>query len=133
MPAAAPSASGATLDAIGQIAINAKDLPRAVAFYRDTLRLPFLFEAPPALAFFQCGTVRLMLTKAETPEFDHPSSIIYFTVADINAAAQGLTSRGVAFVEKPHVVHRTPQYELWMGSFRDTEGNLLALMTQRPL
>ncbi len=58
-----------------QIAQRVEDLDRAVGFYRDTLGAPFLFRVPN-LAFFQFGEVRLMLSPAETPEFDHPGSVI---------------------------------------------------------
>ena len=42
------------LSAIEQIAVNAKDIERAVEFYRDKLGMKFLFSAPPGLAFFDC-------------------------------------------------------------------------------
>jgi catechol 2,3-dioxygenase-like lactoylglutathione lyase family enzyme len=67
---------------LGQIAINVHDVDRATAFYRDTLGLSLLF-ATGSLAFFDCGGVRLMLSRPEKPEFDHPSSVLYFTVPDI--------------------------------------------------
>ncbi len=70
---------------IGQISIIVHDLPRATAFYRDALGLPLLFTAG-SMAFFDCGGVRLMLGPASSPELDHPSSILYFPVPDINAA-----------------------------------------------
>lgn len=54
-----------------QIAMNVKDINRAVAFYRDILGLPFLFQAGN-LAFFDLGGVRLMLDIPENPRFDHP-------------------------------------------------------------
>ena len=38
------------LSTIGQIFVRAKDLDRAVRFYRDTLGMPFLFQAPPQMA-----------------------------------------------------------------------------------
>ena len=114
---------------IGQIAINAHDLDRATAFYRDKLGLPLLFTAGK-LAFFDCGGVRLMLDVAEKPEFDHPSSVIYFQVADMQAAYQRLKSAGAKFEDEPHLVARMPQHDLWMTFFRDTEGNLLALMSE---
>jgi methylmalonyl-CoA/ethylmalonyl-CoA epimerase len=117
------------LSDIGQIAIRALDTPRAVAFYRKVLRLPLLFEAPP-LAFFAAGSTRLMLGPAEAP-FDHPSSILYFSVADIHAAHRDLTERGAVFENLPHVVHRAADYELWIGLFRDSEGNPLAIMEER--
>lgn len=115
------------LASIGQIAVRATDLPRATAFYRDALGLPFLFEAP-GLAFFQCGGVRLMLSGAESPEFDHPASILYFDVADLDAAFEALTARGVPFRDRPHPVHQTPERALWMAFFDDSEGNTFALM-----
>lgn len=115
------------LTAIGQIAVRATDLPRATRFYRDALGLPFLFEAP-GLAFFQCGGVRLMLSGAESPEFDHPASILYFDVADIEAAHAALSARGVSFRDQPHPVHRTPERALWMAFFDDSEGNTFAIM-----
>ena len=120
----------AALASIGQIAINAHDLDRAIAFYRDVLGLPFLFQAPPKLAFFDCGGVRLMLGIAERPEFDHPASILYYRVADIAAAHATLESRGARFESKPHVVHRTATSELWLAFCHDSEGNPLALMSE---
>ena len=57
---------------IGQASINVHDVDQAVAFYRDTLGLRFLFQAGPKMAFFDCGGVRLMLAVPEKPEFDHP-------------------------------------------------------------
>jgi methylmalonyl-CoA/ethylmalonyl-CoA epimerase len=126
----APSAVASPLQGIGQIAIRITDLARATAFYRDALGLPFLFDAP-RLAFFQAGSVRLMLSPAETPEFDHPGSVLYFTVADIASASGTLRARGVRFRDEPHVVHSTPQGALWMTFFEDSEANVLALMEWR--
>jgi catechol 2,3-dioxygenase-like lactoylglutathione lyase family enzyme len=116
---------------IGQIAINVKDVDRAVRFYRDTLGMRFLFQAG-TLAFFDCGGVRLMLSPAEKPEFDHPGSILYYRVADIEAAHGTLTARGVAFLDGPHLIHKAPDHDLWMAFFKDSEGNTLALMTEKP-
>ena len=115
-----------SLDRIGQIAINVQDVERATAFYRDVLGLPLLFEAP-GLAFFQAGSVRLMLSRAEAPELDHPASILYYQVADITAAHRMLTGHGVTFLTAPHVVHKAADYDLWLADFRDSEGNVLGL------
>src|SRR5688572_12453710 len=92
------------LTQIGQIAINVQDLQRAVTFYRDTLRMHFLFEAPGGLAFFDCGGIRLMLGVAEKPEFSHPASILYYRVPDIGAAYETLSERGVTFMDEPHLI-----------------------------
>jgi methylmalonyl-CoA/ethylmalonyl-CoA epimerase len=119
------------LTQIGQIAINVRDLQRAVAFYRDTLGMRFLFQAPGGLAFFDVGSVRLMLGVAEKPEFSHPASILYYKVPDIGAAYETLTSRGVTFLDEPHLIAKMPDHELWMTFFRDSEENVLALMEER--
>jgi predicted enzyme related to lactoylglutathione lyase len=117
------------LSRIGQIAVTARDLDRAVAFYRDTLGMPFLFRAPN-LAFFDCGGVRLMLGVPERPEFDHPASIIYYVVDDIQAAHAALSERGVTFGGPPHCIAKLADHDLWMASFDDSEGNTLALMSE---
>jgi predicted enzyme related to lactoylglutathione lyase len=116
---------------LGQVAINVHDVGRATAFYRDLLGLRFLFTAGQ-LAFFDCGGVRLLLDRPEKPEFDHPSSILYFTVPDIQAAHQRLVDAGVAIVEAPRIIAPMPDHDLWMGFFRDTEGNVMALMSEVP-
>ncbi len=117
------------LSAIGQIAINAHDINRAIDFYRDKLGMKFLFTAPPGLAFFDCDGIRLMLSLPAKPEFDHPSSIIYFNVDDIQIAYKTLSERGVEFGEKPAFVANMGAYDLWMAAFRDSEDNLLAMMS----
>jgi predicted enzyme related to lactoylglutathione lyase len=81
-----PIPIGPTLNQIGQIFVNVKDLDRAIAFYRDILGMTFLFEAPPSMAFFGCGEIRIMLGVADRPELDHPASIIYYKVDDIQSA-----------------------------------------------
>lgn len=120
------------LSAIGQIAMPVRDPARAAAFYRDVLRLPFLFAAPP-LAFFDCGGVRLMLSVPESAAHDHPGSILYFRVADIAAAHADLTARGVRVEQPPHLIATLSDHELWLAFFADGEGNTLALMGEVPL
>ena len=118
---------------IGQIAMTVGDLPRAVAFYRDVLGMTFLFEAPPAMAFFDCGGVRLMLSLPEQAGADPGrqfASIIYYTVDDIQAAAGALEARGVLFEAAPHIVARLPHADLWMAFLRDPDRNLLAIMSE---
>jgi methylmalonyl-CoA/ethylmalonyl-CoA epimerase len=118
---------------IGQLAMTVGDLPRAVAFYRDVLGLRFLFEAPPAMAFFDCGGVRLMLALPEREGAvagQEYASIVYYMVDEIQAAARTLEARGVVFEQAPHVVARLPQADLWMAFLRDPDGHLLAIMSE---
>ena len=115
---------------IGQLSIPVDDLERAVAFYRDVLGLPFLFQAPPQMAFFMCGPVRLLVGVLPPGQKAQRGSAIYFRVADIHAVHATLAQKGVRFLVAPHVVHRTPQQELWLAEFTDPDGNPLALMAE---
>ena len=126
----AAASTGVSLTTIGQIAVRAKDLDRAVAFYRDTLGAPFLFRVPN-LAFFQFGDVRLMLSPAENQDFDHPASVIYYKVEDIDAAYEALKEKGVTFIDAPHLIAKMPDHDLWMAFLKDSEENVLALMCEK--
>jgi predicted enzyme related to lactoylglutathione lyase len=125
-PARAPRG----LSQIGQISVNARDLDRALGFYRDKLGMAHLFTVPGKMAFFDCAGIRLMLAVPEKPEFAHPASIIYYKVDDLPATYEEIGSRGVAFEQGPQMVARMPDHELWMAFLRDSEGNLLALMSE---
>lgn len=120
-----------SLTSIGQISINVHDVERATTFYRDTLGMKFLFAAGH-MAFFDCGGVRLMLSTPDKPEFDHPTSFIYYRVADIQRSYEILVSRGVQFEEKPGFVARLEDHDLWMAFFRDPDNNPLVLMSEVP-
>lgn len=115
---------------IGQIAVPVSDIDRAIAFYRDVLGMRFLFRAPPGLGFFDCNGVRLLLDAPAKKQEKDTSSIIYFKVDDLQAAYTTLSERGVVFEQKPELVARMPDHELWMAFFRDPDANLLALMSE---
>lgn len=117
-----------SLSTIGQIAVTVRDVARAVAFYRDVLGVPFLFEVP-GMAFFQTGDTRLMLglPENETQSF---SSILYFRVDDINGAYLEFKERGVPFTHEPRLIHRGSQTDLWLAFFSDPDGNTMALMSE---
>lgn len=114
---------------IGQIALTVRDLPAAVAFYRDTLGLALLFEVPN-MAFFDAGNVRLMLGRPESDAAPVANSILYYQVPDIQAAHALLVARGVTFLGAPHHVAKLPDHDLWMAFLRDPEGNTLGLMSE---
>lgn len=121
------AATQIALSSIGQIAIIVKDVPRATDFYRDKLGMKYLFSAGN-LAFFDCGGIRLMLDKPE--KSDAGTSIIYFKVPDINEAHRQMSARGVEFVDSPHLIAKLPDHDLWMTFFRDSEGNLLSIISE---
>ena len=122
--------NGFGLSTIKQIAVTAHDIERATTFYRDTLGMKHLFSAPPKLSFFDCDGIRLMLSQPEKAEFNHSSSILYFRVDDIKSAAATLMERGVIFEEQPTLVANMGTYDLWIAAFRDSEQNILALMSE---
>jgi catechol 2,3-dioxygenase-like lactoylglutathione lyase family enzyme len=122
-------ASTTGLTRIGQISINVHNLEQAVEFYRDKLGMKHLFTVP-RMAFFDCGGIRLMLAIPETPELDHPGSIIYYQVDNIQTTHELLAGRGVRFENQPHLVARLHSHDLWMAEFRDSENNVLALMSE---
>lgn len=119
------------LDQIGQIAIPVQDLEKAVAFYRDVLGMDFLFQAPPGLAFFDCGGVRLMLDFPAGTQSENRSSIIYYKVDDLPSAVAELKARGVEFDQEPELVAQMPDHELWIAFLRDPDGNTLALKWEK--
>ena len=115
---------------IGQILIPVDDFDKGIAFYRDVLGLPFLFAAPPQMAFFNCGGVRLLVGVVPSGQKAQRGSAIYFQVPDIRAVYSTLKDKDVRFMAEPHVVHRTPSSELWLAEFTDPDGNQLVLMSE---
>ena len=125
------NASEFGLNQIGQIAIPVSDLDRSVTFYRDELGMKFLFQAPPGLAFFDCGGVRLLLDAPAKQQKDQYASIIYYKVDDLPSAYETLQSRGVVFEQAPEFVAQMPDHELWMAFLKDPDGNVLGLMWEK--
>jgi len=123
-----PSSIG--ISRLGQVHIPAEDSDRATAFYKDKMGLPLLFTAG-GMAFFDCGGVRLMVSRPEGSD-KQSGSILYFVVSDIVGAHQRLREAGVHFEAEPHKVAAMPTHDLWMTFFRDSEGNLMALMSEVP-
>lgn len=118
---------------VGQLMIPIEDFDRGTAFYRDTLGLPFLFAAPPQMAFFMCGSVRLLVGVTPPGQKAQRGSAIYFQVKDIKGVHASLNAKGVRFLAEPHIVNRTPKSELWLAEFNDPDGNQLALMSDVPV
>lgn len=119
------------LNQIGQIAIPVSDLERAVAFYRDVLGMRFLFQAPPGLAFFDCGGVRLMLDVPAKEQSGEHASIIYYKVDHLPSAVEVLKSRGVRFEQESELVAQMPDHELWMTFLKDPDKNMIGVMWEK--
>src|SRR4029450_5835731 len=110
---------------VAQIMIPVEDLDTGISFYRDVLGIPFLFAAPPQMAFFMCGGVRLLVGVLPAQRSAQRGSAIYFKVPDIQAVYASLSAKGVSFVAAPHVVNRTAKSELWPAEVTDAEGRQL--------
>jgi predicted enzyme related to lactoylglutathione lyase len=121
------------LGPVGQIHISVTNIDAAVAFYRDVLGIPFLFQVPGMpMAFFASGDVRLYLGVPENEEF-RSKVVLYFAVEDIDKEYARLSEQhGLAFTGTPHVVHRDGDTELWMTFCRDPDGHQIGLMQERP-
>ena len=118
---------------ITQLLIPIDEFERGVAFYRDVLGIPFLFSAPPQMAFFNCGGIRLLVGVMPAGQKAQRGSAIYFQVPDIHAVYSSLKEKGVHFMAAPHIVNRTPKSELWLAEFTDPDGNQLSLMAESPI
>lgn len=120
------------LGSIGQVSRRVSDITQAVAWYRDVLRLPHLYNFGD-IAFFDAGGVRLFLSAVDEPGMAAGESVLYFRVDDIHTASESLAGRGVVFTSAPHLIHRHENgVEEWMAFFDDPDGHALAIMAQTP-
>jgi methylmalonyl-CoA/ethylmalonyl-CoA epimerase len=117
------------VEALAQVALTVTDLEAAKAFYRDALGMQFLFEAG-TMAFFQCGSVRLLLGMAGETQ-PGGGTILYFKVADLTGTHAALLARGMTFKQDPHLVARMKSHDLWLAFVVDPAGNVLGLMEER--
>ena len=117
-----------------QIAQRAEDLARATVFYRDLLgAAPVAAYDPPGLVFFDLDGTRLLLDRGA------PSALHYFPVDDIDAEGERLRAAGAAVESEPHLIFGHDDDTLgpsgtdeWQAFVRDSEGNLVGLVEQRP-
>ena len=123
-----------TLDRIKQIAIPVNSVEEAKSFYRDTLGLRHLFDAPPALSFFDCGGVRLMLAgpAAQGKDGDQQHPVLFYDVSDIKKAHETIKSSGATSLEDPHIIARMNGREIWIAAVSDGQGNTVSLMSDIP-
>jgi methylmalonyl-CoA/ethylmalonyl-CoA epimerase len=115
-----------------QVAISVRDLDAALAFYRDVLGLPFLFSAPPSLAFLQCGPTRIMLSGEPKSAPPAGGPVLYFAVADIRAASAAIAAKGAPIKEAPKAIARVGGREVWLAFTEDPDGRLVGLMSEVP-
>jgi methylmalonyl-CoA/ethylmalonyl-CoA epimerase len=121
-----------SLSRIKQIAIPVNDIAEATRFYRDVLGMRHLFDAPPALSFFDCGGVQLMLSgpAAQGPDGGQQHPVLFYDVDDIRAMFARVTSAGAQSIQEPHVIARMNGREIWIGYVSDGQGNHVGLMSE---
>jgi methylmalonyl-CoA/ethylmalonyl-CoA epimerase len=117
---------------IKQIAVPVNSVDEAKTFYRDVLGLRHLFDAPPALSFFDCGGIRLMLAgpAAHGADGDTQHPVLYYDVVDIKTAHAQLQAAGAKVVEEPHIIARMNGREIWISAVSDGQGNVVQLMSE---
>lgn len=118
------------LTGLSQVSMRALELDRAISFYRDILGLDLLSEHED-MAFVLAGSVRIMLVVPQSPEFDHPGSVLYFDSSDIEADCAALRGHGVEILREPFVAHREGDHDFLLAFFQDSEGNTLGLSQWR--
>jgi methylmalonyl-CoA/ethylmalonyl-CoA epimerase len=120
---------------LAQVAQHADDLDRAAAFYERLLGSPPLARYdPPGLLFFALGDgTRLLLEQGA------PSSMLYLEVPDVRILIEELRTLGVAVEAEPHIIFSHEDATLgpagtdeWMAFIRDSEGNLVGLVSRSP-
>ena len=123
------------LEKIHQVAVFARDLDEAIAFYRDTLGATFMAKFdPPGLVFFDFSGTRVLLEK------NGPKATVYFRVDDIQASYEELLSKGVKFLAAPQMIFRDDNgtfgaagEEEWMAFFSDPSENVLAIASRQKI
>jgi methylmalonyl-CoA/ethylmalonyl-CoA epimerase len=121
----------AALNQLGQVSLSVDDVDAAEEFYGQTLGLRKLYRFGD-LVFFDCAGVRLFLEKSRSQPFVPNGSVLYFRTPDITVAVLELESKGVSFMDKPHLIAPMEDHDLWMTFFKDPAGNTLALMQEAP-
>jgi methylmalonyl-CoA/ethylmalonyl-CoA epimerase len=121
-----------SIKGITQLSIRVQDVATAIKFYNESLGLPLLYSES-TMALLDCNGIRLLLGIPEKPEYDHPSSIVYFQVENIQEAYESLSANGVEFTGKPHKIAEFNGFAVWMVFFKDPDHNVHALTCEVPL
>ena len=126
--------SAVSLSRIKQIALPVNSIEKAKAFYKDVLGLRHLFDAPPALSFFDCGGVRLMLAgpEAQGKDGDTQHAVLFYDVSDIKTTYAAIKAAGAPSLAEPHIITRMNGREVWIAELGDGQGNCVSLMSEVP-
>jgi len=126
--------NGVSLSLIRQIALPVDSVDKAKTFYRDVLGMQHLFDAPPALSFFDCGGVRLMLAGPEAQGKDggKQHAVLFYDVSDIKTTYTKIKAAGAPSLAEPHIITRMNGREVWIAELSDGQGNNVSLISEVP-
>ena len=126
--------NGVSLSLIRQIALPVDSVDKAKTFYRDVLGMQHLFDAPPALSFFDCGGVRLMLAgpEAQGKDGEKQHAVLFYDVSDIQTTYTKIKAAGAPSVAEPHIITRMNGREVWIAELSDGQGNNVSLISEVP-
>jgi catechol 2,3-dioxygenase-like lactoylglutathione lyase family enzyme len=130
-PSARPGAAAA-IHGVG-ITVLVTDLPRSIAFYRDTLGF-YEIDNGDGSAVLASGDTRLVLRTVQGLSAE-AGRLIYLNleVGDIEAVYAELQAKGVAFVHPPQPVNRGDRLELWSATFHDPDDHNIAITQWRAI
>lgn len=114
---------------VTQVGVVSADAPALIAFYRDVMGCPVMFEAG-GMTFIQAGATSLMIAGGTEPA--GTDVILYFEPEDWDTAEAQLTTAGIAFEREAQVVQREATREHMLRPFQDPEGRRLYLLGWRP-
>ena len=126
--------NGVSLSLIRQIALPVDSVDKAKTFYRDVLGMQHLFDAPPALSFFDCGGVRLMLAgpEAQGKDGEKQHAVLFYDVSDIKTTYAKIKAAGARSLAEPHIITRMNGREVWIAELSDGQGNNVSLISEVP-
>jgi catechol 2,3-dioxygenase-like lactoylglutathione lyase family enzyme len=111
--------------------VSIVDVPRALAFYRDTLGLRLIMEEPPFALVFEANGIMLRLGMAKELPPAH-GTVLGWQVPEITATVTNLSQKGIRFERFPDM--QQDDLGIWTAPtgakiawFKDPDGNILSL------
>jgi catechol 2,3-dioxygenase-like lactoylglutathione lyase family enzyme len=120
----------ALIKGVEQIGFASADPARLVAFYRDVMGFPVLFEAG-GMTFLQAGATRLMICAAQDGQGVAGDVFLYYEPSDWSAMEAKLEAAGIVFAHATQIVQREEKREHALRFFEDPDGRKIALMGWR--
>jgi len=114
------------LSKISNIILTVENLDKALAFYRDILRMRVNSTIPGEFTFLDAEGVTLALREGSAKPEPGLTELV-FEVGDVKPTYQELKSKGVIFPYPPRAVTGNETSELHATDFRDPDGHILSI------